>query len=433
MAFQLRQAQKSKSKMRLGLSGPSGSGKTYSALLLASGIAPWEKICVIDTENGSADLYTHLGAYNVITLDPDYSPESYIEAIKTAEDAGMEVIILDSASHEWDGEGGCLQINEKLAGAKFRGNTWAAWSETTPRHQAFISAITGSKAHIITTARSKTDTIQTEDKKIKKVGLKEIQREGFEYELTVNFNVDRDKHLAIASKDRTGIFIDVDPFLITKETGEAIKQWCDDGEDPRALIAKIEEVLTAKGKTAAPILNAYKVESLDQLSFPVLLKVMDKVKSLPEKGEEPETPEKPKGGAKVEESPQEPAEGEEIDPDEVDAGIEAQKAKKPEDQEPGDFEKEMDELNKPAPAKLITKGNLVMLKSLIKLRAERKGEKVEVVTKKLTEKLKVNSLDELTAEMGTKLINLITTKNNQEQKQKEEDKKLEENVVDAML
>ncbi len=229
--FTLRKATRQKTKVRIGLSGPSGAGKTYSALLLASGMAPWEKIALIDTENGSGDLYADLGAYNVITLTPDFTPERYIAAIKACEDAGMEVIIIDSTSHEWEGKGGCLESNEIIARTKFKGNTWAAWSDTTPRHQRFIQAIVQSSCTIITTARSKTDTIQTEDKKVKKVGLKEIQREGFEYELTLNFTLDRDGHYALASKDRTGMFIDVDPFKITKETGKKILQWSQEGNE----------------------------------------------------------------------------------------------------------------------------------------------------------------------------------------------------------
>lgn len=233
-ALQIRKAERRKAKLRVGASGPAGSGKTYSALLIARGIASaWEKIVLIDTENGSGELYSDLGPYNVLPLSAPYSPERYIEAIRVAEESGAEVIVIDSTSHEWDGKGGCLELNEKLAQAKYRGNTWSAWSETTPRHQKFLEAITSSPCHIITTARSKTDTIQTEDKKIKKVGLKDIQREGFEYELTVAFNIDRDGHLAIASKDRTKLFIDRDPFLITEETGRELARWNEAGiENP---------------------------------------------------------------------------------------------------------------------------------------------------------------------------------------------------------
>lgn len=231
----LRKATRQKAKIRIGLSSPSGAGKTYSAILLAKGIASSEdKIALIDSENGSGDLYSHLGEYNVLTLQAPFSPEAYIKAIKECEDAGMEVIIVDSVTHEWEGKGGCLEINESLAKAKYKGNTWSAWSETTPRHQKFIEAITSSKAHIITTVRNKVETMMTEDKKVKKVGTKEVQREGFEYELTVNFNLDQETHLAIVSKDRTELFVKRDPFMITVETGKEIKKWAETGEDVKA-------------------------------------------------------------------------------------------------------------------------------------------------------------------------------------------------------
>jgi len=81
-----------------------------------------------------------------------------------------------------------------------------------------------SSCHIITTVRNKIETAQV-DWKVKKVWTKELTREGFEYELTVNFNVERDSHNVTASKDRTWMFIDRDPFLITKKTWEEIIEW----------------------------------------------------------------------------------------------------------------------------------------------------------------------------------------------------------------
>lgn len=139
-------------------------------------VSGWDKIGVIDTENGSADLYSHLGDFSVLSLEAPFTPERYIEAIEAFEESGIEVLIIDSVTHEWDGKGGLLEANEKVAQTKFKGNTWSAWSVTTPRHQDFIDAITHSKLHIITTARSKTETVQV-DGKIKKLGMKEIQRE----------------------------------------------------------------------------------------------------------------------------------------------------------------------------------------------------------------------------------------------------------------
>lgn len=247
--LQIRKAERKQAKLRIGLSAPSGAGKTYSALKLARGLASdWAKIGLIDTENGSGDLYAHFGEYNVITLEAPYTPERYVEAIKALEEAGMEVIIIDSVSHEWDGKGGILESNEILANAKFKGNTWAAWSESTPRHRSLIEAITTSPVHIITTARNKTDSIMTDDKKVKKVGLKEIQREGFEYELSVNFNIDRDTHMAMASKDRTELFEGTDPFIITEKTGEALKAWSEQGQnEQKEIIERIAQTLERLG------------------------------------------------------------------------------------------------------------------------------------------------------------------------------------------
>src|SRR5258708_7618644 len=161
--LQLRKAQKQKAKLRIGLAGTSGSGKTYSALLLASGMTDWDKICVIDTENGSADLYDHLGAYNVITLTAPFMPERYIEAIHAAEDAGMEVIIIDSITHEWDGKGGCLEIVEEVTKASMSKNSYTAWAKVTPRHNGFVQTILQSPCHVITTVRRKQDYDMSKD------------------------------------------------------------------------------------------------------------------------------------------------------------------------------------------------------------------------------------------------------------------------------
>lgn len=247
--MEIRKAARQKAKLRVGVSGPSGSGKSYSAILIANGIASDKsKVAIIDTENGSADLYADLGDFSVIRLEAPYSPERYVEAINSIEKAGFEVVIIDSVTHEWDGKGGCLESNDLLGQTRFKGNTWAAWSVTTPRHQKFIEAITTSPLHVITTARSKTDTIQTDDKKVKKIGLKEIQREGFEYELTLNFTLDRDGHYATSSKDRTKLFSETNPFVITEETGKILKNWAESGVEA---IAAPKPVAPAAPKTPA--------------------------------------------------------------------------------------------------------------------------------------------------------------------------------------
>ncbi|PQL91666.1 AAA family ATPase [Apibacter adventoris] len=226
--MQLKQSERKQVKLRLGLSGASGFGKTKSALLLAYGMTgDWSKIAVIDTENSSASLYSDLGNYNVLDLSVPYSPERYIQAIELCEKSGISVIIIDSITHEWSGTGGCLEIHEKLGGR------FQDWSLVTPRHQAFINKILQSSCHIITTARRKVDyslDVASNGKtKVVKHGTKEITREGFEYELTVNFELINDKHLVKASKDRTGLFMNQPEFIITPEIGKRILSWCNEG------------------------------------------------------------------------------------------------------------------------------------------------------------------------------------------------------------
>lgn len=226
--MKLQKAERHQVKLRLGLSGASGFGKTMSALLLGYGITnDWSKIAIIDTENGSASLYSHLGAYNVLTLEDYYPPERYIKAIEMCEEAGMEVVIIDSITHEWSGKGGCLEIHEQLGGR------FQDWGKVSPRHQSFIDKILNSSAHIITTVRRKVDYSMDADmsgkSKVVKHGTKEITREGFEYELTANFEIINDKHLCKASKDRTGLFMDKPEFIINSFTGRKLMEWCNSG------------------------------------------------------------------------------------------------------------------------------------------------------------------------------------------------------------
>lgn len=269
--MKLQKATRKKVKLRLGLSAVSGGGKTYSALLLAKGlVGDWDKIAVIDTENNSASLYSHLGEFNTIELAAPYSPERYIEAITACEAAGMECIIIDSITHEWDGKGGCLEIADQVTQASSSKNSYTAWAKVTPRHQAFIDKILQSNCHIITTVRRKQDYDMVKDgnkTQVVKVGMKEVTREGFEYELTANFNIET-SHYCTASKDRTGLFMDKQPFLISEETGQRIKEWCESGVDEiKEAIAKlancdsVDELVLFKSTLSDSVINdkAFKV------------------------------------------------------------------------------------------------------------------------------------------------------------------------------
>lgn len=224
-------AMRKKAKLRLALTGPSGAGKTYGALQIAVGIGG--KIALIDTEKGSASLYSHLAEFDVLELDPPYTPERFVEAVKAAEGAGYDILIIDSITHEWSGVGGCLELVDEVARARYKGNSWSAWNDITPRHRAFLDALLRSPMHIIATARSKTETAQTEEngrKKVVKLGMKAEQRDGVEYEFTTVLDIVHDGHFAIATKDRTGLFADTDPKQITPDTGKTLLNWLESGE-----------------------------------------------------------------------------------------------------------------------------------------------------------------------------------------------------------
>lgn len=224
----LRKSNRSQARIRLGVQGPSGSGKTYSSLLLAFGLCnDWSKIAVIDTENQSADLYSHLGEYNVLPINPPFTPERYIEAIQICESNSIEVIIIDSLSHEWEGEGGILEIHAMMAG-----NSFTNWSKITPRHNSLIQKILTSNAHVIATIRSKQDYLITEKsgKSVpEKVGMKGVQRDGLEYDFTIMLELDI-YHNTHVSKDRTQLFKKNSPFKIDQNTGVLIAEWCSKGQ-----------------------------------------------------------------------------------------------------------------------------------------------------------------------------------------------------------
>jgi hypothetical protein len=245
--MELKKASKKVVKLKIGLSAASGFGKTYSALLLAYGITnDWSKIAVIDTENDSASLYSDLGEYNTLSLQAPYSPERYIEAIKTCESADIEVVIIDSISHEWEGSGGCLEISDQVTQASASKNSYMSWAKVTPRHNNFIQSILQSNCHVITTVRRKQDYDMVKNEKGRtepvKVGLKEVTRDGFEYELTLNLEIVTDNHFCKASKDRTGLFMNKPEFVITSETGKQLIEWANKGIDELKEAKELEQV-----------------------------------------------------------------------------------------------------------------------------------------------------------------------------------------------
>jgi len=259
--LQLKKAQRTKAKLKLGISAPSGGGKTLGALLIAYGLMKekypdlldaelWEKVAIVDTENGSGELYVgkeisniKIGVYNSVTLSAPFEADKYTTAIALCKEAGIEVCIIDSTTHLWSGEGGLLE--QQNTAAKRSGNSYTAWRDITPQHNKFVEAMLQTDMHIIATMRSKTDYVQEKDSAgkttVRKIGLNPIQRDGMEYEFTLFFDVDVD-HMAFASKDRTSLY-DQKSVKITPAVGRELMKWLEGGT------ANETEVVAVKSST----------------------------------------------------------------------------------------------------------------------------------------------------------------------------------------
>lgn len=224
MAFA--KAVKSKAKLKLWLSGPSGSGKTFSALRIAKGLGG--RTALLDTENSRSCLYADRFDFDQDTLAAPHTPERYIEKIREVEAAGYDNLIIDSTTHEWKY---ILDAQSKLGGR------YTDWKDVTPRHEKFVEAIVQSKLNIIVTSRAKTEYAQVLNSKgvlePKEVGMGAVQRNDWKYEYLLAFDIDVDNHLAKATKDNTSMWADGIPFLITEEVGVRLKEWLENGAEPK--------------------------------------------------------------------------------------------------------------------------------------------------------------------------------------------------------
>lgn len=249
MAF--KKATKTQVKLRMAIAGPSGSGKTFTALTVADALADGQGVAVIDTERGSAAKYADMFTFDVNELD-SFSPDAFIAAIREAEQENYAVLVIDSISHEWNGAGGILEIVDHATKRMKTPNSYVAWGEGTPRHNAFVEAILRSKMHIICTMRSKEDYVQERGDNgrtvIRKMGMAPIQRDGIQYEFDVVAELDYE-HTLVVTKSRCHTFSDA---VIRKPDASSftpLKSWLDDGE-PAPIVEYVHpsdvDALTAK-------------------------------------------------------------------------------------------------------------------------------------------------------------------------------------------
>ena len=227
MNFQIKKATKQQAKLRLAIFGPSGAGKTMTSLRIAAGLGT--RVGVIDTERGSASKYSDRWPFDVIELEAQKDIDTVVHAIHAFAQAGHDVLIIDSLSHAWQE---LLTEIDKLAQTKYRGNTWSAWSQGTPKQRAMVDAILAYPGHVIATMRSKTEWTQetTQNGKTKpvRVGLAPEQGKGIEYEFDMLMEMSV-SHTAEVIKDRTGKYQDA---LIEKPgeaLGKELAAWLSEG------------------------------------------------------------------------------------------------------------------------------------------------------------------------------------------------------------
>lgn len=263
MSIQFEKVTRAKSKARIALTGPSGAGKTLSALYLAYGIAgDWGRVALIDTEHERARFYANrddfgTGEFLYAPLTPPYTPEKYIDYVRSAAQAvGVDgVIIVDSFSHAWDNEGGVLDIKSEIAKRQGK-NDYTAWDEAGKIQNNLVNEILSVPCHTIITMRTKMAYAMEVNDRGKtvpvKIGLAPVQRENTEYEFDMVFQLDR-QHIASLSKDTT--FLDSWTGMITPELGGQLREWLSEGvEQPRCSDCG-RVIMAAAGRTAAQIVE----------------------------------------------------------------------------------------------------------------------------------------------------------------------------------
>lgn len=259
--FKAQKAVRERIYTKVALMAPSGGGKTYSALRLATGMKDELentknkkcRILLANTEGPRGRYYANEFDYDIIDLSEPFNPEQFVDAIDYAVEEGYDILIMDSTSPEWDGKGGCLDLQQKAGG------TYQSWKNVTPRHDAFISKLALSPIHLIATMRGKDQyEIEKDDRgkaNVKKLGVGAKQRDGFEYEFTCTFTIDQKTHMAESQKDNTHIFENDNATLLTETHGKKIIKWANTSD-----IEPTKPVFRAATATVLDDINVVKAD-----------------------------------------------------------------------------------------------------------------------------------------------------------------------------
>lgn len=233
MPFVIEKADRSKTKVVLSLAGDTGTGKTLSAIRIARGfVGEKGKIGFIDTEQRRASVYAEsYGGFDVINLEPPYTPERYQEAVETFKEAGFDVVIIDSMSHEWEGVGGILEIAENQTYASGKPMVGLdKWCKPKIRHRKMMSYLLNCGMHLVLCYRVKRNMIETTDEKGRKVMVRSedetVVTEGsVDYDFTVKLLLDKNKIPRIDRKCPEALEYLFNKDMATEQTGADIVEW----------------------------------------------------------------------------------------------------------------------------------------------------------------------------------------------------------------
>lgn len=235
--LQIREAKRAGARVIVGLAGPSGSGKTFTALQLAYGLANenGRKVGFLDTENRRGSLYADSlpQPFLIGDLFAPFSPSRYVEAIREFQNAGVEVLVIDSVTHEWEGIGGCEEI------ATNTNSRMADWKRAKAEHKKFMNMMLQSDMHVIACIRAREKVDFTDPKNPKSLGLQPIQEKNFMFEMTASLMLSDAGRRPLVTKCPAELM----PILgrqngyLTIADGRALRAWIDGAE---AVDAEVE-------------------------------------------------------------------------------------------------------------------------------------------------------------------------------------------------
>ncbi len=257
MTFQFKPAVRESVGLIIGLAGSTGSGKTYSAMRLASGIAGKKKFAVIDTEAGRAKHYADQFNFDHGDLKPPFEPKAYSEAIAAADQAGYPVIVVDSVSHIWAGDGGMLELQEKEL-ARLGGHNAVkllSWAKPKAEHKRFVARLLQLRAHLILCFRAEPKIEMRLNEKTGKMEIVEkhssagyhgwmpICEKTLPYELTTSFMMmSEDPGIPLAIKlqeQHRGIFKKGE--LLSEDAGKRISAWASGETFVKAPVERVKK------------------------------------------------------------------------------------------------------------------------------------------------------------------------------------------------